>query len=86
MVVVRAVPAAATGTRASPATAAARRQSLSAGSDQSLFPRKFSGVTRTIATACETILPHPSQSRNTSEPELVHGERDQGDDEEARPW
>ena len=34
--------------------------------DQSLFPTKLSGVTSTIAIACETILPQPSQSRKTS--------------------
>src|SRR5438874_6369134 len=33
---------------------------------QSLLPRKFSGVTSTIAIACETILPQPNQSRKTS--------------------
>src|SRR5439155_21855761 len=33
---------------------------------QSLLPRKFSGVTSTIAIACETIFPQPNQSRKTS--------------------
>ena len=34
--------------------------------DQSLLPRKLSGITSTIAIACETIFPQPSQSRKTS--------------------
>ena len=34
--------------------------------DQSLFPMKFSGVTSMIATICDTVFPHPSQSRNTN--------------------
>ena len=33
--------------------------------DQSLFPRKLSGVTRTIAIACETTFAQPSQSMKT---------------------
>src|SRR5262249_61348664 len=39
--------------------------------DQSLFPRKFSGVTTTIAIAWATISPSPSQTSSDSTPRFA---------------
>ena len=52
--------------------------------DQSLFPRKFSGVTRTIAIAWAMSLPTPSMIRTLSTTRFAPSEAER-DEEEAHP-
>ena len=52
--------------------------------DQSLLPRKLTGMISAIAIACDTVLPPAEPVEEDEEPQLVHGERDQRDDEGYR--